>query len=222
MTRARVPFVVSIALIAVGCTAPPPPPLEVAVYVRSDPGKPLPEAQVQYSGQTIATTDASGIAKLTLHGTEGESFDVMIACPAGFQSPSQPVPIVLRRLADPGKVPQYDVRCPPTTRAAVIAVRADKGANLPVLYLGREIGRTDANGVATVLLHVRPQEAFDLMLATSGTGDARAEALRPQNPVATFTVKDQDDLFMFEPRFTVEAKKPVYRPPPPKGPVRIH
>jgi hypothetical protein len=194
----------------------------VAVHVRSDPGKPLALAQVQYGGQTIATTDAAGVAKLTLHGSEGETFDVTVACPTGYQSPTSPISVVLRRLAEPGKVPEYDVRCPPTTREAVVAVRADKGAGLPVMYLGREIGRTDANGAATVLLRVRPLETFDLTLATTGLPDKNAEQLRPANPVATFAVKDQDDVFVFEPRFTVEAKKVVVHAPAPKGPVRIH
>lgn len=208
-----------VSFAAIGCASPPPPPMVVAVRVQSDPGEPLAEATVQYRGQTIATTGGDGVAKLTLHGGDGESFDVTVGCPAGYRSPAAPLSIVLRRLADPGKVPEYAASCPPTTRAVVVAVKADRGPNLPLMYLGREIGRTDASGVATVLLRLRPEEAFDLTLATTEKG---GELLRPQNPAATFTVKEQDDLFLFEPRFSLEPKKAVYRPPPPKGPVRIH
>jgi hypothetical protein len=91
---------------------------------------------------------------------------------------------------------------------------------LPVLYLGREVARTDAFGAAHLLLQIRPEEQFDLTLATTEKG---GEQLRPQNPVATFSVKHQDEVFVFEPHFTVEAKKVVYHPPPPapKGPIRL-
>jgi hypothetical protein len=202
-----------------GCTTPPPAPLAVMVHVRSDPGRPLAGVEVQYSGQTIAATDATGAAKLTLRGHEGEQFDVTVACPAGFQSPAQPLSIVLHRLADPTRMPEYEAACPPTTREVIVAVRADKGPELPVVYLGREIARTDASGAATVLLRVRPHEPFDLALSTA---DKASEQLRPQNPVATFTPRDQDEVFVFEPHFTVEPRKAVWHAPPPKGPVRIH
>ena len=193
MTRGRA---ACLAIALAACNAPPPPPLQVAVRVHGDPGAPIANAVVQYGGQTIAKTDANGAAKLTLRGNEGESFDVTVACPPGFQSPQQAISIVLRRLADPGKTPEYDVACPPTTRALVVAVRADKGRGVPVVYLGREIGRTDASGAATVLLRVPPHETFDLTLATT---DRSAEQLGPQNPVATFTAADRDDVFVVRP-----------------------
>ena len=65
---------------------------------------------------------------------------------------------MLRRLAEPSKVPAYQATCPPTTRAIVVAVAAENGAGLPVLYLGREVARTDASGAASVLLHAVPGE----------------------------------------------------------------
>jgi hypothetical protein len=64
--------------------------------------------------------------------------------------------------------------------------------------------------LATLLLRVGPQEPFDLALDTSAHDDA---ALRPQNPAATFTVKNSDEVVVFDPHFT-EAPKPA--PPRPR------
>jgi len=212
-------FFASIAVISmIACAAPPAPPMEVAIHVKSDPGRPLKGAQILYGGQKVATTGDDGVAKISLRGSEGDAFDVSVSCPQGFRSPAQPLSVTLRRLADPSKVPQYDVACPPTTRAVVVAVRAEKGPNLPVMYLGREVARTDPLGAAHVLLEVHPDEPFDLMVATTEKGN---EGLRPQNPVATFTVKNQDDLFVFEPRFSVETKKAAVHAPVFTGPIRL-
>src|SRR5262245_7087227 len=108
------------------------PPVEVLVKVDSDPGKPIKGANVMFSGKSIATTDDTGTARLTLNGNEGDSYDVTVKCPTGFQSPTKPISIPLRRLAEPSKTPEYEVSCPPTTRNIVVAVRAENGPNLPV------------------------------------------------------------------------------------------
>lgn len=206
------------ALSASACSSPPPPPLIVKVVVESDPGVPLGGAKILSVGKPVGTTGVDGVAELTLRGEEGQSFDLTLQCPEGYKSPTTNLTVVLRRLADPTKVPVYTASCPPTTRTVVVAIAADKGPNLPVLYLGRAVARTDASGAADVLLHVPPGEQFSLTLSTAEKG---AEGLRPQSPVATFNVKDNDDVFVFTPRFTVEQKR-VYRPPPaPKGPTRI-
>ena len=54
-----------------------------------------------------------------------------------------------------------------------------------MLFLGREVARTDASGAAHVLLKLKSDEAFDLVLGTEGN-----DRLRPQNPSASFVVKD--------------------------------
>ena len=53
-------------------------------------------------------------------------------------------------------------------RRVVVAVRAENGPNLPVTYLGRAVGRTDASGAAHVLLAMHPGDQFSLGLDTSG------------------------------------------------------
>jgi hypothetical protein len=178
---------------------------------------PVAGAHVVYEGKTVGSTTRDGSTTLSLLGEEGQSFDLRIVCPDGYRSPAAPVTVVLRRLDDPGKVARYRTSCPPTTRSVVVAIAADEGANLPVIYLGSEVGRTDAAGAANVLLHVAPGEPFALSLATTGKG---AEALRPRNPVAIFTAKEQDDVFVFNPHFSVE-RKPKLGAPQRRGPTEV-
>ncbi len=194
-------------------------PLRVAVHVTSDPGKGLAGADVTYSGKPIATTNDKGIAALELKGRQGDVYEVSVVCPVGYESPTKTLTITLRRLADPTEMPEYDVSCPKATRTIVVAVRADNGAGLPVLYLGREVARTDASGAAHVLIENLPRDAqFDLTLDTH-----LSEQLRPKSPIASFTLKGQDDVFVMEQKFTVEAKQVVWKPGPkkPVGPVAL-
>ena len=190
---------------------PPTPPQQVLVRVEADPGKPIKGADLFFNGQRISTTDETGLGKLRLTGKDGESFDLVVKCPEGFISPNKPISVTLRRLAEKGKKPEYAALCPPTTRMIVVAVRAEGGPNLPVTYLGREVARTDASGAAHVLLRLRPDEQFDLVLDTSEKGNER---LRPQSPQSAFYVKHKDDVFTFDQKFTLEA---IRRAPPPKG-----
>ncbi|HEY2513796.1 MAG TPA: hypothetical protein VGI39_23170 [Polyangiaceae bacterium] len=207
----------ALGLLATSCTPPrPPPPQGFAFHVSSDPNKPLSGARLLRDGKVVATSNGGGVASFQLDGRDGDTFDIAVDCPVGFQSPTQPVPVTLRRLASPEAIAEYEAACPPRTRAIVVAVKGGKGHRLPVMHLGEEIGRTDANGAATVLVRVGPQEQFDLALDTGAKEDS---ALRPQNPAATFTVKNRDEVLVFDPHFT-EAKKPVPRAPRVTAPLK--
>jgi hypothetical protein len=212
------------AATAAGCKAlepPPPPPQVINVRVESDPGRPLAGVNLLHNGQKVATTGADGVGKLKLNGRDGESFDIAVSCPQGYASPDRPVQVILRRLADPAKSPEYFASCPPSTRTVVVAVRADNGPSVPVTYLGREVARTDHSGAAHVMLKLQPGEQFELTLDTT---DKAHEGLRPQNPVESFVVGPRDDVFTFDQKFDREGKRqPVSngRPAAPKGPVKI-
>jgi hypothetical protein len=213
----------SLVLIA-GCKALDPPPTlpqTVVVRVSSDPGKPLANAQVLFSGKQVGITGADGAADIQLAGKDGESFDVMVACPKGFESPNKPIRVAFRRLADSTKKPEYAVQCPPKTRTVVVAVRTEGYTEVPVTLLGREIARTDDSGAAHVVLTLEPGEQFDLMLDTS---EKRFEHLQPQNPVASFSIGHRNDIFTFDQKFETEKKKVFRRGPSrpkPSGPQKI-
>ncbi|APR84414.1 Hypothetical protein A7982_09763 [Minicystis rosea] len=182
----------------------PPPPQEILLRIAGDPGQPLKGATVQYNGKKVSESNAEGIAPLKLNGKDGEVYDLTITCPDGYLSPSKPLSVMLKRLADTTKKPEYDISCPPTTRTVVVAVRADNGANLPVLYLGREVARTDAAGAAHVMFKLKSDESFNLVLGTEGQ-----DRLRPQNPTASFVVRERDDVFTFDQKFELEKKRPT-------------
>jgi hypothetical protein len=216
--RALVPSLIALC-IGCGGEQQQKPPIEVLVTVTGDPGHPLKDASVLFSAKPIATTDAEGRAKLTLTGNEGDTYDVAVKCPAGFQSPTKPISITLHRFAEPSKTPEYEVSCPPTTRTIVVAVRAENGANLPVLYLGRAVGRTDASGAATILLpNLDADSQFELTLDTTEKGN---EVLKPQNPTSTFTVKRSDDVLTFDVKFVVEKKAVVWKGVKKVGPIAL-
>ncbi len=193
------------ALSLAACSSKPPPRFEVVVKVQGDPGEPLPGAVVLFQGKQVGKTNEKGRTVLGLKGVEGQTYAFTVQCPSGYKSPSQPTAVTLRRIAEPSKRPEYLVDCPPTTRDVVVAVRADNGPNLPVVYLGRKVATTDASGAADVLLKMPPNQSFKLMLDTSGDADKR---LRPQNPTATFDVKEQDDIFVFDQTF--KRERPHY------------
>lgn len=193
----------------------PPPPQEIILRINGDPGQPIPGATVQYNGKKVSESGADGAAPLKLNGKDGEIYDLMVACPEGFLSPTKPLSVTLRRLADPTKKPEYDVACPPTTRTVVVAVRADNGPNLPVMYLGREVARTDGAGAAHVMFKLKADESFNLVLGTESN-----DRLRPQNPTASFVVHDRDEVFTFDQKFDLEKRifRGVRRGPQKIGP----
>ncbi len=184
---------------------PPPPPFKVAIAVEGDPGLPIMGALVTRNEKTVATTGIDGLAELTLNGADGEMVDASIRCPSGHTSPAKPISMRLARTRD-GRAPVFKVACPPMQRHVVVAVKAENGANLPVLYLGKVITRTDESGAAHFALQAAPGEQFQVTLDTSGK---EGEKLKPLSPSKPFTVGGADDIFVFEQKFDVEKKKVV-------------
>jgi hypothetical protein len=206
-------------LLLVGCDKldfsfeePKPVPFEIRVHVESDPGKPILGAQILAGTKIVGKTDASGFARLKFGGTEGDQVELGVKCPSDYDSPSKPLTIALRRLAQGSRPPQFDVRCAPIVRSVVVGVRADQGPNLPITVLGRTVARTDASGAAIFTMQVKPSEQVVVTLSTEEKG---AERLRPQNPTLTFLTKDKDDFIVLDQPFKLEPKK--YKPPPPKN-----
>ena len=180
---------------------PPPPPFKVAFAVEGDPGAPITGALVTRNDKTVATTGPDGRAELTLNGADGETVDTSIKCPDGHTSPAHPISIRLARTRD-GRAPVFKVSCPPTQRHVVVAVRAENGPNLPVVYLGKIITRTDASGAAHFAIEAPPGGQFQVTLDTADN-----KKLSPPSPSKPFTVGAIDDIFVFEQKFDVEKKK---------------
>lgn len=211
-SRARlVSGLASLAALVAACAPPPPVPVSVAVRVFSDDGRPVPRAGL-FSGSTlVAVTDDQGLAPIEVSGVEGETFQVVVKCPPGFKSPNDP--LLVRRLGiNAAAAPEYRVSCQSTRHTMVVAVRADDGPDLPVLYLGKEIARTDANGAANVMFEMDVGDRVELKLSTAGV-----EKIHPQNPVAVFEMPDHEDVQVFPVKFTRDKKR-IIRAAPRTGP----
>jgi hypothetical protein len=213
------------ALGLAGCASPPPQEIQQTFLFRveSDPGVPLAGAELRRSGgsdQVLATSDDSGLVALGLRGRPGDRVQLEAACPEGHRSPTEPLSIVVRPLPEGAERPEYLVSCRPEQRSIVVAVRADRGANVPVRYLGKEIGRTDGDGVAHAALELTPGDSITLLLDTSS---AEHRHLRPQNPSLKVTVPERDDVVVFDQPFKVERPKLKIKRELPQqvGPTRI-
>jgi hypothetical protein len=191
---------------------PPPDPFQISIRVESDPGKAIAGATVTRANRILGTTSADGRVTLKIGGVEGEITDVNVTCPEGFQTPPRPINIKLTRLAEKTKIPEYAVQCPPSMRRVVVAVRAENGPHLPVIYLDKPVTRTDASGAASFALEVPPGSQFTVALSTAERKD-----IKPINPSKLFVVNSIDDVFLFDQRFDVEKKK-VSAPPAPHVP----
>jgi hypothetical protein len=216
MRPRRCLFSVAGALSLMSCAEPPPPePFNISVKVESDPGRPVTGATIARANRPLGTTGPDGRATLKIAGTreaplvDGEIIDVVVTCPEGFQTPTKPINIRLTRLAEKTKIPEYAVQCPPAMRRVVVAVRADNGPHLPVMYLDKAVTRTDGAGAASFALEVPPGAQFTVALSTLERKD-----IKPVNPSKLFVVTQQDDVFLFDQKFEVEKKRYVAPPPP--------
>lgn len=189
----------------------------VVLAVRAAANAPVRDARVFANKKLLGTTDGSGLSRLSLKGRDGQTVPLTIECPAGFSSPQAPVPVALRRLTPGSRPPRFEAHCLSTTHSVLIGIRAERGANLPILQLGRSIGSTDASGNAHVLLaNVTADQPIALTLDTS-----QQPLLRPQNPVLTFVPAARDELVLLEQTFSRAEPKRKPKAPRPLGPQRL-
>lgn len=226
-TRARSALIAALALVAgralVGCgNAQPPTLYPITLRVMTD-ARPMPGAIVLYRDRELGRTDTTGAFVLQTPGTEGTSLGLTVRCPDGFVSPAQEVPVTLRStvaLGDGGGAGiETTVQCPPAHRIAAVVVRTPNRPNLPIVYNGREITRTDLQGVAHLIFRVNTGDTLSLRVDTSGQ-----PLLRPQNPTLTVHTRPTDDVYVATQNFSEEAPPRVApRPsaPRPAGPQRI-
>src|SRR5262249_25028096 len=149
---------------------------------------PLAAASIAVDSKPLGTTNADKHATIRLHSKKNEVVPVSVKYPANHKSPALPIAVPLRRLNDPSKIPLYQTSCPPKLRTIIVAVRATQGPDLPVMYLGKEVARTDTSDATHVQLRLHPKKQFKLILSTE---DQDEHLLRPQNPTAVFVAKDR-------------------------------
>ncbi len=212
----------AVALVALhgGCGTQQGPTLfPVTLRVMND-ARPMPGAQIIIRDRPQGTTDAQGSFRMRMSGVEGLTVPVTVRCPSGFVSPTDPIGVTLRssiaidRNAHNGGI-ETTVQCPPDQRIAAVIVRTPNRANLPIFYQGREITRTDLQGVAHMIFKVRPRDVLVFRLDTTAQPQ-----LRPANPTFNVATREGDDVYVSTLNFE-EATPPrvVRRPSGPAVPI---
>jgi hypothetical protein len=215
---------VALPILATACKGfeePPPPPFRVAITVEADKGVPIAGAVVTRTNKEIGKTDDKGRAVLTFKGEDGDQLDVYVKCPDGFDSPTRPVTVALKRLGDPNRLAEYPVTCSPAERKVVVAMRTENGPNLPIKFLGRDMARTDQAGAATFMMSAKPGDHLDFTVDTSEKGN---EDLRPQNPSVSLVVDNKDGYYTLDQVFQVQKRRIIVvgpRRPQPIGPTPL-
>lgn len=214
------PFALAaVAVATVVACKPPPPPAPVTVFVRvlDESKAPVAKAEIASQSQVISTTNGDGRAEITVAGREGATYLLDVRCPTGYRSPEAPLEI--RRLDNGGAAPpEYVTRCNRLRHKLVVNVKATgAGGSLAVLYLGKPLTRTDAEGKARVVLEGDALERIDLQLDTSEPAFAK---VHPQNPTGSFEIPNRDEETSFEVKFTVD-KKPARKAAKKSGPVAM-
>lgn len=188
---------------------------ELVVHVESDPSRALAGARVLHAGRELGVSAADGRVAIHASGSEGERIDLELACPTGFRSPTSALAVTLRHAVGSSERPEYFAACPPLTRKLVIAARLEHGVNLPIRYLGRELARSDSDGVAHLVLEGEADKTVELTVDTS-----EQPQLRPKSPSARFRIADHDDVVLLAQSFQ-SPPKPLVHARRPSGPVRI-
>jgi hypothetical protein len=180
--------------------------------------RPMPGAQILIRDRPQGTTDAQGSFRMRMAGSEGAVVEVTVRCPEGFQSPAEAVRVPLRSAVALDRNTQgieTTVQCPPDQRIAAVIVRTPNRANLPVMYQGREVTRTDLQGVAHMIFKVRPRDVLAFRIDTSAQ-----PLLRPASPTFTIATRDHDDVYVSTLNFEeAPAPRPPRRPSAPSVPI---
>lgn len=202
-------FVGSLASLGACKPVPPPPPVTVFVRVVDEAKGPVENAEIASQSQVITTTNRDGRAEITVSGREGATFIVDVRCPQGYRSPEAPLEI--RRL-DNGSAtaPEYVTKCNRLRHRLLVnvTVKAPTGssvAGMPILYLGKPLTKTDAEGKAKVALEGDVNERVDLTVDTSDPSFAK---YHPQNPFGSFEIPNHDGETGFDVKFTVDKPAP--------------
>jgi hypothetical protein len=175
---------------------------------------PLGGVLIVVNDRPMGSTDAQGLLRIDLTGPEGAPIQITAVCPAGHRQSDEPQLHNLRRVQslDPraqARGLEVSFSCPPEHRTGVVVVRTHDQQAVPVWLDGREVARTDASGAAHVQVAMAPGTTFQVQLDTRHNAQ-----LRPQSPSTSFTIPDNDEVFVLDQRFALEEPRRVRRTRP--------
>jgi hypothetical protein len=196
-----------IAVILTTCAEPKPETFTVLNKAVTEDGEPLSGLQISANGRKIGETDKTGLRLVEIPGRSGDKVDLSAVCPQGYRGQIENRTIRLLHvkaldMEKKGTSTEVSWQCSPLMRTAVLVVRALSQPNLPITIRGHEVGRTNPDGVAHILLTEPPGSSVTVLLDTKAFA-----SLRPQNPVRTFQIKERDMIFIFDQQFTNKKRE---------------
>jgi hypothetical protein len=217
MRRLFLGALVATAVSLLGCKEQAVTPFKLIVHVDSDPGQALTDLPILFNDAEVKRTDAKGDALIETKRPDGEVVTLVVKCPADSATP-EPVRVTVRR-TEGQSITKFDRACRPQTRSIAVLVRAENGPNLPVMYLGKEVARTDSSGAAHYALKLKVGEPFTIGLSTNGNKDD--QKLRPPNPSVPLIVGEGDEVKLINIKFERPKAAPVFVVRP-TGPREVH
>lgn len=196
------PFVLFMLL---GCDHPAVSQFEIHVRAVAD-GAPMAGVRVSEGGAVLGQSGDDGVVVLVTERPEGATVGLSLACPEGYRARPEQVTRTLRTWApldaERGGAPplEIDVRCERRVSDLVIVVDGGR-AGLPVSVDGAVVDRTDAVGLAHLLVRGTPGRRLLVSIDTSAI-----PKLLPENPERSFTIT-ADDVVYWQQRFEMEGSQ---------------
>jgi hypothetical protein len=219
------PLAVCLALIA-ACAAPGPQllarPFELRAVTRS--GEALPGLRAWLDGVPLGETQSDGVLHGTLRGRVHQRVMLSWACPAAHEPSSEQRELSIdaggpRPSAYAKQGPallKLEARCSPLEIQAALVVRAPgaPAEGLPIIVRDEVVARTDAEGLAHVVLRARRGSSLAVALDTSAH-----PRLVPASPIETFQLGSDDTILLLDRKLeTAASKSKTARGPKPKEP----
>jgi len=168
--------------------------LQFEVVVESDPGVALAGVAVAIDGDGVGSTDSRGRLSATRFVVAGQLLTIAHVCPPRFVATSAPRAVRVRRFTQSSGSDRVKLRlrCRSESRLAVFIVRTRGAAEVEIAINGGAVTRTDGAGVAHVSFRARPGTEFLVELTS------RIAMLRPRRVSRVFTLRDSDEIFVFD------------------------
>lgn len=254
--RRLLPISLLATLAACGDDPPPPPPppaqYSVEVEVLDTDDNPVPRIPVQLDGKVVGYTDQNGEFKGTLTELQGKEVSVAISEIDGYRIAPGSEPSVTETLnvtqvgGTTSGVPIFmQVRMESVKKDYMVWVRSicddsipSGCGNLPVLFNGREVARTNHLGYAHFAFSDVPQNDVEIQIDTPkhDPDDKKSPMFQPRDPSYTVTLDLESHIYLLEETFSdpnnkkkpkkkrqvrkrpkKKKKKDTAPPPPPAG-----
>lgn len=207
-----------LASVACGTAKPARVQREVTLYAATSTGEAVAGLRAWTDGAAIGETDPSGALKTVLRSEAGRAVTLTWACPTGYASSDERRTVVLDAADTSANSPDASTLtplmlkalCEPLERMAVLVVRI-RGApasGLPIRARDEVVGRTDPDGLAHILLRVRPMSTLAVGIDTS-----EHPSLIPQSPIETFHLGADESILLLERELAVRKPGTVKQRP---------